>query len=295
MPKKRQVTLYSIDELSEKARQRAVDDFWEHAFDDTDAATLTEDFTEMLKERGFEEGVKANWSLGYCQGDGVCFEGWVDIPHLIEQEKLEKFKPLVPLAARGILTARVHHEERRYCHKYSMSVDVELRGDVFELMPEELREQEREWQAEVRRRMRAWLDEIHRIDHASAAPIEEWARMRREFETRHKKGPHEWSPRLRDPGPKPQPLDLPKPPKPEVPMPPALETAMPAYEAEWATLEALVDDFREPLEEWVVKTSADLEKIGYDEIEYRQSKEAILEHFRNNEYEFTKDGERQRR
>lgn len=295
MPKKRTIILYSIRELSDKSRRRAIDDFRPHAFDDTDVRMLTEDFEQRLQEQGFQDGVKVNWSLGHVQGDGVCFGGRLDPGRLIRERKLTRFQPVAKLADDGILTIRIHHEDTRSCHANSMYVDAELRGEAPDLLSEERREEFEGWSREVRRATRAWFDETQRIFEERMKPVRTWERLKEDFDRRRERGPREWSPRLKDPGPKPAPLEIPEPPRPVIEQPPGLAAALAEAETRWKAIYELVEEFREWLKEWVESVSHELEKIGYEEIAYRESDEAIIDHFEANEYEFTKDGERYRR
>jgi hypothetical protein len=176
-----------------------------------------------------------------------------------------------------------------------MDVDVELRADAPDLLPRDLKDEFEEWSFEQRRAIRKWFEETQRISEERRAPIREWERKREDFERRSKRGPLEWSPRLHDPGPKPSPLEIPEPPRPVIEQSPRLAAAVAEAEAKWKTIDGLTDEVREWLKEWVEDLSQELQKNGYDEIEYRESDQAIIDHFEANEYEFTKEGERYRR
>ena len=71
--------VYYFEELSEKAKNRAIEDYrrggtWEQ----WDSENLSEYFKERLMEYGFYNDVQIEFSLGYCQGDGVAFYGGID-------------------------------------------------------------------------------------------------------------------------------------------------------------------------------------------------------------------------
>lgn len=93
-------------------------------------------------------------------------------------------------------------------------------------------------------------------------------------------------------GPKPEPLDIPDPLPETIKPSPQLQAAMDKAALEWKRLEDLMPPFETFMEQWVKDTSKELEKIGYDEIEYRTSDEYIEEFFNANEFEFDVDGDR---
>jgi hypothetical protein len=210
MPRKFEVELFTFDELSKKAKARAIKDFAddpEKTWDYDDSERLTEMFEEDLKEHYGLGKLEVNWSLGYCQGDGVCFHGTVDIPKFIKAEKqMKKFQKVVWLDGQGLISAQITNRERQYCHYNSMAVEIDFRGGE-EVGP---------------------------------------------------KGPREWSPR-----------------------------------AEPEDLEKLVVEFEEYLKERVKEISREMEKSGYEEIEYHRSDDYISELLESRDYyEYTKDGER---
>jgi hypothetical protein len=84
-------------ELSEEAKARAREVWRETAWDSVDSELLTEQFAEALE---YEFGIEARthpvkyatvtryepeieWSLSYCQGDGVSFQADVDIEKIV--------------------------------------------------------------------------------------------------------------------------------------------------------------------------------------------------------------------
>jgi len=80
MPRKREQEVFKYQELSSEAKEKARDHYRESMFD---ADHISEQFKSILVERGFKDSGGAfdvNWSLGYCQGDGVCFWGHIDLP-----------------------------------------------------------------------------------------------------------------------------------------------------------------------------------------------------------------------
>ena len=75
---------FKINELREsakrKALQRLVDEGW--GWNDIDREGLTESFKETLEAKGIEVDY-VNWSLGYCQGDGVAVNGKIDLQEIV--------------------------------------------------------------------------------------------------------------------------------------------------------------------------------------------------------------------
>ena len=82
------IKVYSFDELSEEAKEKALQN-WRN---DNDMSFLKDEMeerlSELLKENKIEGKGKCYYSLGYCQGDGAMFTGqfeWksysVDINH----------------------------------------------------------------------------------------------------------------------------------------------------------------------------------------------------------------------
>lgn len=291
MPKKRKIFTYTIDELSPEARARAIEKFREHAFDDHDATMLTEEFQTILGEKGILNA-KASWSLGYCQGDGVCFTGNVDIPTVIEINKLEEFKPLVEIANRDDLHARILNEGSRYCHWNSMTVEVELNSVPASLLTPAQALAMGEWEYQKAQAIERYRREWFAVKERNLQPVRDYERAMAEWMKHGGATPQDWSPRFRHPGMKPPMLDEPYPPEPVFPRPPDLQAAFEAAEARWTGIETLANKFQEWLKEWVQGVSRELEKIGYAEIEYRQSDEAIIEFFNGNEWEFLEDGKR---
>lgn len=283
MPRKEEVTYYKFDELSKKAKERAIQDWRDkgHDFDDHDAKFLSDDFKEFLKEHGFDDDVKVSWSLGHCQGDGVCFEGRLETERFLDQEGFRKYKELAPY-----IYIKIKNGNHNYCHWNSMDIEMELDVQSPEyLLSDDLKSEFDEIHFENNRRTRRHQEDVYNWQQARMAPIRAWE----ELVKRMPRGPMEWRPDLE----KPVPLDIQKPEEPELlPFPENVERALVAAKRKLERFELKFKDLEEDVKEWVKDTSRELEKIGYDEIEYRGSDEAISETLIANEYEFDEDGER---
>ncbi len=75
-----QLTVYTYDELSPKAKEAALSHYHEML---SAGGDYTDNISEMFKQDLAEVGLtsladKCYWSLGYCQGDGVAFYGSID-------------------------------------------------------------------------------------------------------------------------------------------------------------------------------------------------------------------------
>ena len=166
----RTMTVYTYNELSEEAKTHALEKFrasttWQNWHDDDSTAEVTEHFEEALPEKGYivrvtEErftiqgyggkpprpGIRKRphiyWSLGSCQGDGMCWEGTLDfdklIPRFIEegcftQDEYEAIKPRLE-----DLDASISHSNSHYYHYNTMDLNWEERTPDPETAFEEL-------------------------------------------------------------------------------------------------------------------------------------------------------------
>ena len=88
MPITKTYTLYTFDELSDRAKEKARD--WYRSSDVGNDYMLSESFAQTLSYYGFPEGsMKIYYSLAYCQGDGVSFEGRIDFDALLATTESE--------------------------------------------------------------------------------------------------------------------------------------------------------------------------------------------------------------
>lgn len=295
MPKKIAAKTYPIDELSPEVREAVMVRLRERAFDETHVQWLSEDFENTLEEKGID-GADVNWSLGYCQGDGVCFKGTIDSAKVIQSNKLKEFKPLLPAAKLGLLYGRIHHDDTRSCHSNSMTVELELRGDATDLLPRDLLEIYQEWKLEYNSLSARWGRERYEVQERNLRARRVWQERVENWEKVRGRTVKDWSPRPGDPfhppGAEPAHGSEQMPPEPVFPMPEDLRAAIASFDEKWKTMESLTDKYREWLARWVQQVSKELEKSGYEEIEYRQSDEAIIEELKANDARFTEDGDR---
>lgn len=76
--------LYTINELSEAARCKALEWYRLNRATDFDCELVHEEFQEILAEKGYPTD-RLYWSLSHCQGDGVAFYGVIQDPVQVMQ------------------------------------------------------------------------------------------------------------------------------------------------------------------------------------------------------------------
>lgn len=76
---------YTYDELSDRAKDNAREWFITSDYDYFDCDALESSFCESIEMAGFDID-KVFFSLSYCQGDGVAFEGRLDIRRFLNPE-----------------------------------------------------------------------------------------------------------------------------------------------------------------------------------------------------------------
>ena len=137
-------TLYKFEELSDKAKTRALDKFRERNDFDWEAECVLEDAKEVAKILGID--IKKIYYSGFCsQGDGACFTGSYN--HVKHVEKLIKeYAPLdtklhdiaLLLELSAPLRATIEHHSRYY-HAETMQItcygmnDEEVTSEVDSL------------------------------------------------------------------------------------------------------------------------------------------------------------------
>lgn len=93
--KTKTINIYSFEELSQEAQQKAIECFRDCKQNNDDLFMFfDDDVKERLKENGWDD-VKLQYSLSYCQGDGLSFSGKLNLKWFLENEyshKLPKYK-----------------------------------------------------------------------------------------------------------------------------------------------------------------------------------------------------------
>ena len=148
------VNVYTYSELSEKAKEYARMTYGQ--FDDVEF--LTEEMKLQLHDAGFPDA-KVNWSLAFCQGDGVCFMGeWYGRDDGMKEMVVQAYKGEVPKNVQRILPfvrLQLTKFEHYYCHAYTVSAEVDIvenyvgNIDRIEAIMEELEKDLNEYRIEM--------------------------------------------------------------------------------------------------------------------------------------------------
>ena len=128
MPREHKTIVYTYEELSPEAQEKARN--WWREIDQFDSQYLSDIFKDTLREWGFEKGVDVWWSLNSSQGDGVAFQGSLDIPKYVNA-RAQDFRRMI-----GHVEVYVKHEGR-YTHWNSMEVTVEESDSRKQLAPKD--------------------------------------------------------------------------------------------------------------------------------------------------------------
>ncbi len=159
MPQIVETTVYTIDELSDEAREAARcwyrqqglhDDWYDFVYEDFETicgilgVTLATT-TVRLYGGGTRDKPRIYWSGFACQGDGASFQGWWSHArgarkaireHAPKDEELHRIADLLQETAKRNfwqLGATVRHRGR-YCHEYSMAIEVERDSPTWQPM-----------------------------------------------------------------------------------------------------------------------------------------------------------------
>lgn len=119
------VNLYSVKELTGKAKDRAIEAGRTFANETFDSDGMTEELQDHAIEK---HGVKTDtcyWSISFCQGDGVAFYGNLDLDELAK--KHGDVKAILAKAKKidVTLSVKIDGKNSRYHHWNSMTVEVE--------------------------------------------------------------------------------------------------------------------------------------------------------------------------
>ena len=280
--REKRIRIFTFDELSPKAKARAVKDFRNDpdlTWDQSDSDQLTEMFQQDLADHYHLGDMKVFWGLSHTQGDGVCFKGPVDIEAFVEAEGRKEefaFLALPHVSARIKLIG--HH-----CHSNSMEVEVESYSEPLDLLSREEREIFDRWEnAAAQRSFEQQTVERHRY-----RPIEQWRRMTEAWKSKLGPRKQDWRP---GPGPEPPPLDIPVPP--DLEEPDDVRAIREKLDRLQQDLDRKLQEFREWLQSRVEELSKELAKNGYAEMEYHEGEEYALERLENMDWEYLEDGKR---
>lgn len=151
MPREHTITVYKFDELSPKAKKRALEEWQRLSDEHFDASSLTESFAYRLEELGLPHD-KIGWRLSSSQGDGVAFYGKIDLEeHLKKNSLVKKYQVLAGLIDGGDLAVKI--EKNRSLHMYdhynTMDLEMDISRDLSPAEEKKVKELEEEIQEQI--------------------------------------------------------------------------------------------------------------------------------------------------
>lgn len=141
MPKTYLRTTYQFNELSKKAKEKALDKLRDLGNEFFDTDHITEMFANHLSEQNYPND-DIRWSLSCCQGDGVAFYGKLSTEQLVAAVKrcFQKESPVdftnvfIKLIEDQTISVEITSRSRHYHHYNSMDVEIEYNDEVSEGM-----------------------------------------------------------------------------------------------------------------------------------------------------------------
>jgi hypothetical protein len=123
------IKTYKLEELGKEARAKAIQEFGETQ--ELELDFFGEDCKNQIEEAGFRD-VEVRYSLGYSQGDGLCFEGKVDLKNFLKVHKItSKYRVLLNKEVSYSLKSKGHQ------YQHENMVYVESDTTLNELSPEQ--------------------------------------------------------------------------------------------------------------------------------------------------------------
>lgn len=118
------INVYLFNELSHEAKQNAIKNC-QNKFE-TDLDFFYDDCIEKIEEKGFFGNIRLNYSLGYCQGDGLNFSC-----EYFSSEKLNKiFENILGEGKQKTIDAiinnsyfKLNNSNKRYCYASTKDLD----------------------------------------------------------------------------------------------------------------------------------------------------------------------------
>jgi len=270
MPITKTYELFKFDELSDRAKERARDWYRESDRYFFDAENFGKDVLTEHAEYHFRlrTSEPCNFSLNYCQGDGVSWNGVIDLDFLRENGDTspEHLKQAADLAhIRCLLAdlealdysvwAKIRRNEVRYSHEYTMALDVEVEGgpdygDWSSLRKAFTESMRRVMPTSMRRALREYLD---RKNADGILVVCGWFEEHTGVDVQ-------------------------------------LHRAILKGDAELG--EQAAKQLEELLLEYVRDAARSAERAGYEELDCQASEEVVDENIRINEYTFDENGKR---
>lgn len=140
--RKEVINLYKFEELSDDAKQNAINKYRESMDWQIESEFITEKFVEKLSDMGYPTD-DLEWRLNYSQGDGVAFYGEVDIDKVMKRLENEGYDLNYNLyraidSENLTITARIYRNSFGYHYSHYNTMKVEIDGDSIETMIEYL-------------------------------------------------------------------------------------------------------------------------------------------------------------
>lgn len=140
--RKEVITIYKFEELSDKARQNAINKYRESMDWQIESEFITEKFVEKLSDMGYPID-DLEWRLNYSQGDGVAFYGEIDIDKVMDRLRRKSYDLNYDLyraidSENLTITARIYRNSFGYRYSHYNTMKVEIDGDSIETMMEYL-------------------------------------------------------------------------------------------------------------------------------------------------------------
>lgn len=140
--RKEVINLYKFEELSDDAKQNAINKYRESMDWQIESEFITEKFVEKLSDMGYPTD-DLEWRLNYSQGDGVAFYGEMDIDKVMKRLENEGYDLNYNLyraidSENLTITAKIYRNSFGYHYSHYNTMKVEIDGDSIETMIEYL-------------------------------------------------------------------------------------------------------------------------------------------------------------
>jgi hypothetical protein len=131
--KTKTINIYQFNELTEEAKENAIEKYRENNEGDFDFFEDT--MKDLLEHHTPFKDLKMSYSLSYSQGDGVSFKGALSLEEILEADLITKaeYKYLEKQMDEGrSLEISIEKHDSRYSHEYTMYGQI-----IFETYPED--------------------------------------------------------------------------------------------------------------------------------------------------------------
>jgi len=110
------IRTYKFEELGKEAKEQAIEEYRENH--EVKLEWWNDMVKDELEEKGFTD-IALYYSLGYCQGDVLCFSAFIDLEKFLRKHKLySKYKGLVDKVGYFIKKETHHYAHVNTCETY---------------------------------------------------------------------------------------------------------------------------------------------------------------------------------